>query len=784
MSHRIRKHNLLKNRRRSLAVAEQKELNIKRIVEANKRILSYDDTTVMTTAPEVKPYINTNMTNNVFRIGDYVEVSADFSAGYNRPAGCGYITKVETIDSTCIVSIKYTEAHDGGRTHGKISSSKIIPAILHQDMMIKAESRNRVVQVQVDDAEVKVDCRTATEILLHLLSNNNRRTAGWHRRDLMLNPTLEDKTKSKMNKAEKTQLYVEAEMVRTYHALTGGYRHSNKSKKNCKLIKRRAKHDYHSLTYLLKGAWGLKSGRMYLKRLKQELVEDAVKRGVDMCTANVCVSFGEDGKEGDVRTVIDSYELAELCFTAKYMYVTNKVRQQAADLESIDRDTYQARLSAARLTFDTFTKSEKEEWEQHRKHHLRQWGTIKSTLMRELRNNNAITYQKLSSKINYWCSDNTISKWVKSREGYKLYTERIIPLLSDAQKLKHYQCAVRIRTNWGLGKGRYLWIHYDEKWFWGLVLRKNAKTFWDLPPAVLKAYHKSHISKVMGICTIGYAFVDNVENGGIAVKIDLSRCQSHKVAGRLQRASRRNEEGKIVYDGEVLRRKGDLYLADCNVTGSKSGTADDPKFSLLQYFFNLIFPAVKDLVKVGGQFAGYKPIFQGDNAGPHQDAEYKKGVENMCEKEGWKWIPQGPQMPHVNVCDLSVFPNMSKRHTQLSRDHHGMHVLKENEIWSTAEQVFKQLPSSKIAAGFIQAYRLSKKIIDSGGDNLFLSGSSGGIRTGVSIDYQATDKGLERKDGRVLPAPEIGTYHEEVVDSPELVSEGEVAEEVGIVQEV
>ena len=33
--------------------------------------------------------------------------------------------------------------------------------------------------------------------------------------------------------------------------------------------------------------------------------------------------------------------------------------------------------------------------------------------------------------------------------------------------------------------------------------------------------------------------------------------------------------------------------------------------------------------------------------------------------------PQGPQMPHVNVLDLAVFPSMSKRHSHLARSLHG-----------------------------------------------------------------------------------------------------------------
>ena len=89
-----------------------------------------------------------------------------------------------------------------------------------------------------------------------------------------------------------------------------------------------------------------------------------------------------------------------------------------------------------------------------------------------------------------------------------------------------------------------------------------------------------------------------------------------------------------------------------------------------------MFEVVNDLVKAGGRFDGYQPIFQGGNAGLYEYTQCKKGVEEFCEQEGWKWIPQRSQMPHVNMCDLSVFPNMSNRHIQLTRDQ-GTHVLTE-----------------------------------------------------------------------------------------------------------
>ena len=59
-----------------------------------------------------------------------------------------------------------------------------------------------------------------------------------------------------LNNEEKTQLYLEAEMIKTYHALTGAGRHQDKGKRNCKFIKQKAKHKYHTITCLLEQVWG------------------------------------------------------------------------------------------------------------------------------------------------------------------------------------------------------------------------------------------------------------------------------------------------------------------------------------------------------------------------------------------------------------------------------------------------------------------------------------------------------------------------------------------------
>ena len=119
-----------------------------------------------------------------------------------------------------------------------------------------------------------------------------------------------------------------------------------------------------------------------------------------------------------------------------------------------------------------------------------------------------------------------------SREGFSLYTERVIPLLTQEQKHKHLKFAKHYLNNWGLGAGKFILFHYDEKWFWGLLLRKTAKTFEEFEEKMkkkgyahkeIRAYHKNHISKTMGIAFVGFAFIDSMENGGDGIKLHFTR---------------------------------------------------------------------------------------------------------------------------------------------------------------------------------------------------------------------------------------------------------------------
>ena len=165
----------------------------------------------------------------------------------------------------------------------------------------------------------------------------------------------------------------------------------------------------------------------------------------------------------------------------------------------------------------------------------------------------------------------------------------------------------------GLGGGKFLLVMFDEKWFWGLVLRSYAKQVAELgiDPRSFSAYHQNHINKCMVVAVTALAFIDSIENGGIAFKLGLFRAQAHKIARQMVREAVRQADGRIKYCGPVVRKKDDLYLVDCAVTGCSHGTLDNPKFPLKALFENKIFPDVEALVGPGGKFEGYVPIFQG-----------------------------------------------------------------------------------------------------------------------------------------------------------------------------
>ena len=97
---------------------------------------------------------------------------------------------------------------------------------------------------------------------------------------------------------------------------------------------------------------------------------------------------------------------------------------------------------------------------------------------------------------------------------------------------------------------------FDEKWMWGLVVRRFAKSCeaLGLKKKFYKAYHRNHINKVMMTTFTAFAFNDSIENGGEAVKLGMFRAQSFKVADKEVREGVRQEDGSLKYTGPIKRK--------------------------------------------------------------------------------------------------------------------------------------------------------------------------------------------------------------------------------------
>ena len=103
--------------------------------------------------------------------------------------------------------------------------------------------------------------------------------------------------------------------------------------------------------------------------------------------------------------------------------------------------------------------------------------------------------------------------------------------------------------------------------------------------------------------------------------------------------------------------------------------------------------------------------------------------------------------PYTNVLDLSIFPMMSKRHSERLQMYNNTEALKER-VWCTAMLVWNKTSSADIARAFVLAYRVMGQIIAEDGNNQWLA--MGTPHCNVRKDFIDTTTGIRRK----FPAPD------------------------------
>ena len=691
--------------------------------------------------PERKPVFHSE--KPAIRVGEFVTVQAALGiVGPARHGGNGIVMETSGTGSNTLLTVKYTI---GGHVERNIDFRRatIVPGYASANRKSREKRRRDTVERfnpmhMQKKRHIEKLAKATKAVPLSIADRlqqgfSTRRLKGWRRRDLQ---AVYGKGKG-ARLSPKEKLLFRADYLQLSEYLSQGGKVLQR-KKNGKF--KRMRKNGRNAQYLMY-AWGV--GKNTVSMLKETLQVEAI-------IPIVKVTYGppEDQEAGSgektPNSMITNIKLARENLSPKNLFINNeRKRVRSENLASLDKKESTAVDSSARALWKEIEKDRDQLaiWELQSRNAIALQPTIAGKIADIMNKDPTLSWEKIASELDNWCSASTIERYVKSHPSYCAYAERLLPLLSPAQMIEHVKFANHLLNLWGKGKGKYLWIHYDEKWFWGFVAR-HAKMCPELGIVRQQHFvrHKSHVNKVMAVGVVGFAFVDTPENGGTAVKIAFTRAQAAKIARKMQRDySGINSVGNPTYNGKVLRRKGDPYLVDTGVTGSNDGTADDPKFALLRYFETLVFGEIQKLVGVGGPFEGYTPVIQGDQAGPHEESEFKRRVQEHCDKNGWLWEPQAPQMPHLNVNDLALFPAMSKWHSTKIRKRTGS-VASKDLIWECAAQVWEEFPECKIARAFILAWRLAKVVIKEKGKNTFLQTKK--MHQQVSMDFNDAEHGV------------------------------------------
>ena len=481
------------------------------------------------------------------------------------------------------------------------------------------------------------------------------------------------------------------------------------------------------------------------------------KRQVLRCAAyarRIGFSFSPPSNETPHRSIIRDASLCAEKMTPIYFYLSkhqkeNQSRKQRAQHEANLRQKW-------KLLSDT----DKEPYKFAARSAVAAQPYIETWLIYELNCDPTMSFLELAAAIDHWCSAKTIQSWWNASVTAVLTGQRFVPLLSPRQRAAHVQFAKRVKTNWGrrpkLHK-KLIWVHYDEKWFWGWLLRRRAKLdrARGLTKRAIKIKNKQHVPKAMFVCFAGFAFKGSPLNGGDGLKLGMVRTMRAKLNQRVQRARVDDPDtGTYTFSGEVVRRKGDARMVDCNVTGSSKGSTDAPKFDLKSVFIDHLFPLLRELTGPGGKYAGYDVVIQGDNAGPHREGDFEMSMRSAIKKINrelggrtcWMWEPQAPHMPHSNVDDLAIFPSLSKLVQRMGRKRFKgkkARVLTSDQIDECVMKAWDEYQSCKIARTFVEAYLMMDKVIEEKGDTAFLA--QGGFHFGVGKNFVDTDTGIKRK---------------------------------------
>ena len=269
--------------------------------------------------------------------------------------------------------------------------------------------------------------------------------------------------------------------------------------------------------------------------------------------------------------------------------------------------------------------------------------------------------------------------------------------------------------------------HMDEKWFFGIVIRKHNKSipFLGVMPVSHSVTHKSHINKTMAIASTAFApHNNNMESGGQALKVSLERVGAHVKAPKTTYKRVYRDDGSYHYPKQldnISKEEGKEYWTPMEITGSNEGNAKSPKFSLLKWFVEKEIPRLEEICQQVFTLTGKTIVirYQMDGAGPHRCAILLDKLRELFDLRGWILKFQPSQSPLTNIKDACIFPAMSKEVTAEQGLSHGSHVLETEQLWKVVTKCWEEFPAETIARAYAGHHQIVNAIAKCEGGDQF-----------------------------------------------------------------
>ena len=501
-------------------LAAEKEYNNKRLcVEYEREERLKQSSNSALTTPSAKT-IRTHLDSPFGEIlqGSYVEITADLSPGKCSYGGKGHVIEKLGAGPKATFRVKYDESFGRHTEHGiPYCRITLIPTTYQHYQRNKNARPKRKRSPNGEPQEAKKAKTIPITLQLEdiLIDGRSRnREKGWRAKDMGVGVKS-----SRQNRSVEHDnlMLVDINRLQGYLAGKGTGKTNNigaPQNSGGRFIQNRIKGPKPLSMAYLGDAWGI--GKMYAsKLLKKATTRRAAATITKDATKTPCKPTSSTPK-----SIFECVQTSKKYHSPKMLYVRDFIRNKSLldsvysyDCQSTNERTALYRRTAKRV-WKRLSEARIQYWECMSRAKVASQLVMRDRVLHILRNNPTKSYEQVAKDINGWCGSSSIKRWMSSYAGYCLYTQRTLPLLSAIQKGEHVAFAKHLRNNWNLPRQKILWIHYDEKWFFGWVNRANAKLLdcLGLEKSHPYLYHKNHIDKVMHIAFTAFAFDSNIDN--------------------------------------------------------------------------------------------------------------------------------------------------------------------------------------------------------------------------------------------------------------------------------